>query len=65
MAEKARKLGALWSKEKNGQQYFTGKITLDLGNGLKREVNIAVFQNTYKEHDKQPDWNIIESQDAQ
>lgn len=51
---KIRKIGAIWNKvSKSGKDYLS--ISIEIG-GLK--YNLAAFKNTYKEHDRQPDWNI-------
>ena len=50
-------IGALWKREKDGKDYFTGNIKL--GDGI---VEIVVFQNSYKkEGDRTPDWRIYPS----
>ena len=47
-------VGALWGHaESNGDEYFTGEITL---NGTKTLINVR--RNVYKTEDKHPDWRI-------
>lgn len=50
------KIGALWFKQKNGKDYFTGEV-----NGQK----IVVFQNGFKQSDKHPDYVIYKSKPAE
>ena len=47
-------IGALWKREKDGKEYFSGVL-----NDLRGKINIAVFPNTFKENDNQPDMNIV------
>lgn len=55
MASQEPTIGALWSKEKNGKVFLSGKI-----NG----VQVVAFQNTYrKEGSNQPHWNVYKSRD--
>ena len=56
MPSKDDKCGALWFKSKNGKDYFSGEVEV---NGAK--LQIVVFQNGYKDHDKKPDWLIYKS----
>ena len=49
-----KKIGALWIKEKDGNEFMSGLIKID-----GKEHNITVFKNDYKVSDKQPDFNII------
>lgn len=51
-------VGALWAREKDGVNYFSGVL-----NDLHGEINIAVFPNNKKQADKQPDMNIVISFD--
>ncbi len=49
------KIGALWLKTTpRGEKYMSGQIEL---NGEK--IRFAVFKNTKKELEKQPDYNIL------
>ena len=52
MPSKDDKLGALWFKQKGELHYFTGEIS---------GVKVVVFQNQYKEQEKQPDWIVYKS----
>jgi hypothetical protein len=47
-------IGVLWKREKDGKEYFSGVL-----NDLRGKINIAVFPNTWKEADNQPDMNIV------
>jgi hypothetical protein len=47
---------ALWKKEKDGMEYLSGVI-----NDLRGDINIAIFPNTYKTAENQPDFNITVS----
>ena len=51
-------IGVLWKKEKAGMEYYSGVLSDFRGN-----INIAVFPNTRKEADNQPDMNIVISWD--
>lgn len=56
MAErKSKQIGALWLKTDGKVQYMSGVLDL----GTLGEVHIAVFKNTRKEKDSQPDYNIV------
>ena len=46
-------IGVLWKKEKDGKEYYSGVL-----NDLRGRINIAVFKNTKKAVDTQPDMNI-------
>lgn len=56
-AEKPKSIGALWLKEKDGKQWFSG--VLENVDGTK--VNIVVFSNDYKKEEKHPDYRIFRS----
>ena len=47
-------IGALWKREKDGMDYFSGVL-----NDFRGPINIAVFPNNRKEADNQPDMNIV------
>ena len=47
-------IGVLWKREKDGKEYYSGVL-----NDLRGKINIAVFANTFKENDNQPDMNIV------
>jgi hypothetical protein len=50
--------GALWARNKDGKEYFTGVFTTP--EGVTHEI--VVFKNSYKkEGDKTPDWRIYPS----
>lgn len=54
------KIGALWKKQsRSGVSFMSGKI-----NWRGENIKITVFQNSYKNNDKQPDFNIIASNDG-
>jgi uncharacterized protein (DUF736 family) len=57
MPHKDDKLGALWQKQKNGKDYFSGVLEI---NGTKHQV--VVFANGFKDADNKPDWIIYKSQ---
>ncbi len=47
-------IGALWKKEKNGTEYFTGNIKVG-----ETAIKIICFKNKYKEGiEKRPDYKI-------
>lgn len=50
----SRIVGALWERSKDGKTYYSGVLK-----DLHGDINIAVFPNTYKERDNQPDFNIV------
>jgi len=52
--KKSTKIGAAWWREKNGNNYLSGKIRID-----GKEHYIALFQNGFKQAEKQPDFNIL------
>jgi uncharacterized protein (DUF736 family) len=55
MAEGSSKIGALWLAEsKGGMKYMKGSIEID---GVKHKI--AVFKNTKKDKETQPDYNIL------
>ncbi len=45
-----RIVGALWKREKDGREYYSGILK-----DLHGDINIAVFPNTYKQAQNQPD----------
>ena len=47
-------IGVLWQKEKDGKEYYSGVL-----NDLRGKINIAVFPNTFKQAENQPDMNIV------
>jgi len=47
-------IGVLWKREKNGKEYYSGVL-----NDLRGKINIAIFPNTFKQADNQPDMNIV------
>lgn len=50
-------IGALWAREKDGKEYFTG--TIQVGENV---LEIVVFKNSYKkEGERTPDWRIYPS----
>ena len=49
-----RIVGALWRREKDGMEYFSGVLR-----DLHGDINIAVFPNDYKDKQNQPDMNIV------
>ena len=51
-------IGALWKREKNGMEYLSGILS-----DLRGNINVAVFPNTYKTEEYQPDYNIVISFD--
>ena len=53
---KSVELGALWKKkDKNGKQYLTGSINVfPFG-----QINITIFENSYKTKDNQPDYKLL------
>lgn len=54
------KLGALWDHEsKKGNVFKSGKLNRDIKAGTK----IVVFENTYKDKEKDPDYYIYLSED--
>ena len=56
----SRKIGALWAKNsKSGIQFFSGVIQ-----DLRGDIRIAVFKNEKKEG-KQPDYNIVLSEERE
>lgn len=53
------KLGALWKKtSQKGEVLMSGEIEI---NGVK--TKIVVFKNSHKEQEKQPDYNILLSEE--
>lgn len=53
---KSIELGVLWKKkDKNGKTYLTGSINV-FPHG---QVNVAIFDNSYKTKDSQPDMKIL------
>ena len=49
-----RIIGVLWLKHKDDQNYYSGVLR-----DLHGDINIAVFPNSYKQADNQPDMNIV------
>lgn len=50
-----RNIGALWKKSaKSGLRYLSGTLET-----LSGDVYIAVYENTKKTADNQPDYNIV------
>lgn len=55
MAEQS--IGALWRKEKNGNEYFTGNVEIE---GIKHPI--VIFANKYKDGmENRPDFKIFPS----
>jgi hypothetical protein len=52
-------IGALWVKEGQKGDFYKGFITLENGERL----NILVFKNTYKNNEKQPDFQILKAKE--
>ena len=53
---KSVELGALWKKkDKNGKTYLTGSMNI-FPHG---QVNVSIFENSYKTKDNQPDYKIF------
>ena len=50
---KNRIVGVLWAREKEGMEYYSGVL-----HDLHGDINIAVFPNTFKNAENQPDMNI-------
>lgn len=62
MENNKKDMGALWTREsKGGLQYFSGTITIPEGHKPGDKINISIFKNSYKKHDKSPDYSIKES----
>ena len=59
----SRAIGALWAKENTRGVYFSGTLKLNVLNKLQPnengEINVVVFENTDKTHDRMPDWTIL------
>lgn len=54
-----RKIGACWKrKSKDGKQYLSGQIDL-----ITSKLNIVLFKNDKKTNPKQPDYNIVLSEE--
>ena len=47
-------VGALWTKEKDGMEYYSGVLQ-----DFRGDINIAVFPNHRKQAENQPDYNIV------
>lgn len=47
-------VGALWKREKDGKEYFSGVIQ-----DIRGDINIAAFPNNKKQTANQPDLNIV------
>ncbi len=56
--KKSKKIGGIWNKVKDGKSYFSGQITID-----NKIHNISIFENSFKEHEKQPDYIIYKWND--
>ena len=54
--KREEELGALWRKQSERGEYFTGSVTVD---GVK--VDLVVFPNGYKKSEKQPDFRILKA----
>ena len=54
----AREIGALWKKNKNGQNFYSGKFTYE-----GKEVEVVCFTNKHKTSDTHPDVRIYLSGD--
>ncbi len=54
------KIGAVWAKDKNGKQYFSGKIDLDAGVILTEGLNILMFQPR-EARENGPAWEVFVS----
>lgn len=56
-----RKFGALWKKiNKEGNEFFSGEMII---NGKK--ISIVVFSRGNKKNEKEPDYDILISQDRE
>ena len=59
------KISGLWSnKDKNGNEYFTGGVGGVSGKDtftLTADHKLLIFQNTYKEKENDPDYNLFMS----
>ena len=53
---KLRRVGALWKPKPDAKSKGTGEVTI---NGQKQRFVVLV--NQYKEHDKQPDYVLMSS----
>lgn len=51
--QKRVKMGALWGKQVNGQEMFSGEIEI---NNVKHRI--VCWKNGYKQKPNQPDYNI-------
>ena len=58
-----KKIGALWKKEKDGKEFYTGVLDL----GVLGKVNIGVFfqDKPKKKGKKTPDANIVMFEDKE
>ena len=52
-------IGALWKKENEKGEFFTGHIKLD----NDEKIKIVVFKNNYKNKDTQPDYQILKARE--
>lgn len=52
-------IGALWKKENEKGEFFTGELIKDDGEKIK----IVVFKNNYKNKDTQPDYRILKAKE--
>ena len=55
---KERSIGALWSGKEGSKIAFTGVIELD-----DEKIKIVVFENSYKESEKHPDYRIFKARE--
>jgi len=51
------RIGACWLKEKDGEKYFSGVISLP----FIGKINFAIFKNKEKKNNE-PDYNIVWSE---
>jgi len=56
-----KKLGALWKRQNEKGEFFTG--VLGLGEGKKQKI--IIFKNGYKQKDTQPDYLILKAKEQQ
>ena len=61
MENKNNNIGALWVKQSQKGDFFTGRITTDSG----EEIKIVVFKNNYKNNEKQPDYTILKAREQE
>jgi hypothetical protein len=49
-------IGALWIREsREGRKYYSGQLDL----GVLGNVQIAIFKNDRRQHDRSPEYNIV------